>query len=127
MLAKIVLALSGAVFVGIGVMFLAFPERMVPNVSIVAPPGTALTDVRAVYGGLDAAIGVFLLYCLAQSQVRIGLLAGLLTLGGLACGRVLGIALDGQQAPITYYLLTSEVLGAVICGVARWTTRSNRS
>ena len=113
---RFVLAVSALVFIGIGIMFLSSPQSLLPRVNITAPPGTALADVRAVYGGLDLGIGLFLAFCSVRSQVRMGLVACVLTLGGLACGRILGIALNPEQEVITYYLLASEVFGAALAG-----------
>ncbi len=114
MLQRSVLAVSALVFLGIGLVFLAAPDSLLPRVNITAPPGTALTDIRAVYGGLDLGIGLFLIFCWTKRQYALGLTACAFTLSGLACGRIIGIAIDSNQDNITFILLAAEVIGAVL-------------
>jgi len=115
---RIILGISAMVFIGIGVAFLVTPQSLLPRVNINATPGTALTDVRAVYGGLDLGIGLFLAFCFVRGQLRTGLVACVFTLGGLSCGRILGIGLNREQDMITYYLLAAEVLGVAMATTA---------
>ena len=112
MFPRIVLGLSALVYVGIGLAFIFAPESLLPRVNIAASSGTALADIRAVYGGLDLGVGVLLAYCLMRNEIRTGLLACVFTLGGLALGRVYGILLDTEQDSITYGLLAAELIGA---------------
>ncbi len=114
MFQRLVLAVSALVFLGIGLVFLAAPESLLPRVNITAPPGTALTDIRAVYGGLDLGVGIFLVFCIVRRQVRLGLAASGFTFGGLACARLIGIAIDAEQQTITYILLVAEILGTAM-------------
>jgi len=113
--ARVILGVSALAYVAIGLAFIFVPERIIGYVGIEAAPGSALTDIRAVYGGLDFGIGAFLLHCLLGGKLRMGLVAATLTLGGLACARILGIIVDGQQDAVTYYLLASEIIGGALC------------
>ena len=100
---KGILALSAAAFIGIGIAFVVFPEYLLGRVGIDAPHGSPLTDIRAVYGGLDLGIGLFLLYCLIRSEVQLGLVASAMILWCLVGSRLVGVAADGEQNAITFY------------------------
>lgn len=113
----LILALSALLFLAVGVAFVVSPQGLLERIQVDAPPGTALTDIRAVYGGLDFGVGVFLFYCLATGARRSGLVASTLVLVGLAGGRIVGIVVDPSQEPITYTLLASEVVGTVLSGI----------
>ncbi len=123
MVPRIILGLSALVYVGIGLAFIIAPESLLPRVNITAPSGTALTDVRAVYGGLDLGVGVLLAYCLMRNEIQTGLVACTLTLGGLAIARIIGMTLDAAQDTITYGLLTSELVGAAMAAVGLYLYR----
>lgn len=118
MLQKVVLAITAVVYAAIGVAFIAVPDSLLPRVNISAPPGAALTDIRAVYGGLDLGIGLFLAFCYVRRQIAIGLYASAFTLAGLAGARTIGIILQPEQNSITYYLLATEIIGAALAIVA---------
>lgn len=126
MFQNIVLAISALVFIGIGLAFLTVPESMLPRVNITVPAGTALTDIRAVYGGLDLGVGLFLGFCFVRRQMKLGLYACAFTLGGLAAGRIIGILLQREQDAITFFLLASEVLGAALAIVALISDRQQK-
>lgn len=124
--AKSVLALSAVAFIGIGIAFVAFPGYLLEAVGIQATPGTPLTDIRAIYGGLDLGVGLFLLYCLLRSELRLGLIAGAIILSCIAGGRIVGIAIgisgflaeDAGQDAITFYLLALEISGGILSAFA---------
>jgi len=123
---KSVLAFSTLAFIGIGISFIAFPESLLEVVGIHAPAGSPLTDIRAIYGGIDLGVGLFLLYCLVRSEVRLGLIASALILFSLAAGRSVGLVLDGEQDAITFYLLAVEVLGGALSAIAVTRAAKNR-
>ena len=59
---------------------------------------SALTEIRAFYGGLQIGIGLFLVWCLwVPNRTSQGLLLGDLAVGGAGLARMVGILLD--QAP----------------------------
>jgi hypothetical protein len=114
MLPKAILALSAIAFLGIGVTFIAAPNALLPRVNISAPEGTALTDIRAIYGGLDLGVDIALAYCLVRGHTALGLRVTAFVLGGIALGRAIGIVLDDNQTTITYVLWATEIGGALI-------------
>jgi len=110
-LARIVLKLVGFLFVALGVWGLLSPVQFAGMAEVQLATPTAITDGRAVYGGLELGIGTFLLLCAnRQELVRSGLLAVLLIVGGLFIGRTIGLLLDASGSTITYQALGIEFL-----------------
>lgn len=109
---RAVLMLTGATYASLGVSFFLWPEVMTSFVGIVLSEPSARTDIRAVYGGGEIGLGVFLFICARRADYEsAGLLLGILGLGGLAFFRSVSLILDGPQPAITYGLLASEILG----------------
>lgn len=122
--ARVVLWVSALSFAGIGVAALVAPAATVAGAGLGPLPEPAragLTEIRAMYGGLELGLAAFLAWCtLAPERLPTGLLATVLTLGGLGAARLLGIAVDqpdGWQMPAFAVI---ELSGAVAAGVA-WT------
>jgi Domain of unknown function (DUF4345) len=80
-------------------------------------PG-AVGDVRAVYGGLSFGLSILFWLCANPAEARTGLKALLLTCGGLAVGRLVGLVLDGMPAPFGLALLGVEAAGVVLAMLA---------
>jgi hypothetical protein len=112
----VILALAGLSFIGFGVAFVVSPAEMAGVVGLVAETPSALTEVRAMYGGLEIALGMVLLTLLrgATAQV-IGLRVAAFAFGGLALGRLTGLVVDGFWQPFTWLLMAVEILSASLC------------
>jgi len=88
-------------FIGFGAAFIAYPADMSRLVSIVLIDATAVTDVRATYGGLEFGVGVFFLACaMRRDFVRIGLFCAACVLVGMGTARFVGLLLDGFWQPL---------------------------
>jgi hypothetical protein len=112
---RVVLMLSGAILLAIGVAFLLAPVAMMQSVEIAIASPLARGDVRAVYGGMEVALGALLLLAGQRSdRVRPGLFAAGVLFTGMASGRLLGVLLDGAPPPFGWFLLLLEAGGAVI-------------
>jgi len=112
--AKAVLLCGAAVFLGIGIMFLAAPVHWGSVVEISLPTAMARTDFMATYGGFDFAIGVFLGICAWRSEwVRPGLLAMGLAAAGFGGGRTLGMLVEGTASPLMLIFAAIEIASAV--------------
>jgi hypothetical protein len=111
----VVLSVCGLVFLGIGIVFTVMPQDMFAPLGLAVPAGAPLTELRAVYGGLEVAIGVFLLFCARRGGValELGLLLSFLSFSGLAAYRGIGMGVDGPQVPIMSALLLAEAAGAI--------------
>ena len=108
------LVLDALVFAGFGVAFTVAPEAILASVDVAIATPVAATELRAVYGGLQAGLAAFLGVCaLRREWVLLGLLAGTLALGGLGLWRLAGMVADGTLgSPVLWALLVPELLGA---------------
>lgn len=71
----------------------------------------AVIDMRATYGGTALGLGLFFGFCARNpGALRSGLLASLLTLSGIAGGRLIGIFVDGSPNGWMFLLLAAELL-----------------
>ncbi|MGH0035803.1 MAG: DUF4345 domain-containing protein [Myxococcota bacterium] len=124
---RAVVALSGGVFGGIGLFFLLYPS-WVTLVDLELPTPAAASDVRALFGGLELGVGVFLVWAAFwPGWLRAGLLAQLLAFGGLVLGRVLSFALDGWPGLVSLGLLAGELvgLGLGLLAAGHWARRAS--
>ena len=101
-----------------GLFCLFVPTYLEGAASLAATPSTGTTEIRAMYGGLQAAIGVFALLAVLRPALRqpaLLMLAFLCT--GLASARLLGVGIDGAPSAYTLGALGFEVVSA---GLAWW-------
>lgn len=123
-LGRVSVLLSALVFGGFGAAFAFAPGTMASYVEIALPTATATVDFRATYGGLEIGIALFLLYCAAdRARVRMGLVAQVATLGGLAAARAAGIAAGGPDLGLNPTLLAAELSGVALGVAALWAAR----
>ncbi|MBW2223167.1 MAG: DUF4345 family protein [Deltaproteobacteria bacterium] len=111
----VVLWISALLFLVTGALFTVMPQDMFAPIGLTVPDGSPLTELRAVYGGLEVAIGVFLALCARRGGValELGLVLSFLLLGGLAAFRGIGMGVDGPQVGLMSGLLILESAGAV--------------
>jgi hypothetical protein len=120
----VILALASLSFIGFGVAFVMSPAEMAGVVGLAAETPSALTEVRAMYGGLEIALGVVLLTMLRGATAQIvGLRVAAFAFGGLALGRLTGLVVDGFWQPFTWLLMAVEILSAGLCV---WALRAAR-
>lgn len=105
-IAQIYLILMVAMSLIFGVIYLVAPGSMIEPMGFGTLAPSALTDVRATYGGFQIGMGLFLLWCLAPARVRTGLLMTLLSVGAVASCRGIGLIIDGA--------VTSVLKGTII-------------
>ena len=116
---RLVLVVTGTVFIAYGIAFLAVPVLMAAGAGIALPVPTAVTDVRAVYGGLQLGLGC-LLICWSRrpSLTTAGLYAIVATLGGITLGRTLGIVVNRSAETANVIVLAFEATGPICAFVA---------
>jgi len=114
-LVKAVLILSGLVFLGFGIAFLADPEGLAKMAGLRFAQPRASAEIRAMYGGLQVGLGLFFLVASHRTRwIRAALAVQALTLFGLAGGRLIGmIHLPGFDGLMTLFF-TIEVLGGIV-------------
>ena len=123
----VMLWLGALAFAAFGVQWLMNPTAMAVPLGITLTNGDATSDARAVYGGMELGLGVFLAYsALAATRRTQGLAAAALTLAGLGLSRLTGILLVGSAvAAGTWQLLGTDVVGTVLCTAAFFVSRTN--
>ena len=111
----VVLWVCAVAFLAIGLVFTVMPQEMFRPLGLEVPGGAPLTELRAVYGGLELAVGVFLALCARRGEdaQELGLVLGFLLFSGLAAFRGIGMGIDAPQVPIMSALLLSETAGAL--------------
>lgn len=115
MAAKIFLWLNALVFIGYGLVCLASPSVVADQTGMVLATGVASAEVRAMYGGLQTAVGLLALLGAVRPAMRATVL---LVLGvlffGLASGRAIGVLVETD--PGTYNvaaMIFEAVFGAL--------------
>jgi hypothetical protein len=115
----LVLALAGLGFAGFGLWFLIDPITPLAAIGITTTGAPAPTEFRAFYGGLEVGLGALMLYAAAKPQWHTaGLWLVIATNGGIAAGRLLGVAVDGVWVPFFTYALVWEAGFAALAAMA---------
>ena len=111
----VVLFVCAVVFLATGVVFTVMPQAMFAPLGLEVADGAPLTELRAVYGGLELAIGVFLVLCARRGgdALELGLVLSFLLFSGLAAFRGIGMGIDVPQVPMMSALLLAESAGAL--------------
>ena len=108
-LAQGFLLLQGVTFFGLGVWFLIEPTTLASAIGLAPQSPAGLAELRAVYGGLEIALGIFLVVTGFQTNWSgIGLWLLLSCYGGITAGRIAGILLDHPDDTFTLQLLGFE-------------------
>jgi hypothetical protein len=97
-------------WLGIGAWLLYDPGALEAYAGVVALTPTGVTELRAMYGGMELAIGCATLLALLRPHWRCHVI-----LGGIAAGRLVGVALDGNISVYTSAVLTFELSAVAIC------------
>ncbi len=96
---RIVLALSGCIFAIYGLMCLANPGVPAGYAGMELAQASASTEVIAMYGGLQTALGVLLVAWAWRPHLIVPALVVILAItAGLALGRASGILRNGADA-----------------------------
>lgn len=104
-------AITASVWIPWGIYCLLVPEAwsgaVIPGMEVFTlDTATARTEVRAMYGGLQIAIGLISLIAVFKKEHRATVLLFLtLALSGLALCRMYGIIIDGNE-PVFQFSLT---------------------
>lgn len=111
MLSRIFLTLCGILYLGFGLGVMLYPESGLPGFSTIDPSLGALGDLHGSHGGINVAIGLFLLYAaLTEPWHRPGLLLVALMNGGYLAGRLIALAGQGTLSASLLAILGLETL-----------------
>ncbi len=113
--ARIVLTATGLMFFIHGLVCFIHPATIGIESGIAMPTPGSVIEVRAEYGGLPIALGLFFLAAALQKvQVRTGLLVMVTALGGYASARVLAVLISGQLDTYNLAAIAYELISAVL-------------
>jgi hypothetical protein len=111
---KSLLLLLGASFLLYGLYCFAVPGFLAGAAGVSGTTPTGVTEIRAMYGGLQAAFGLLLLAAARDPRLNLaGLAAVAFVMPGLASARLLGAVLDGGFSEYTIAALAFEVGSSV--------------
>jgi len=113
--ARIVLAVTGLVFFVHGLVCFIHPATIGIESGLAMPTPSSIIEVRAEYGGLPMALGLFFLAAALQKiKVRTGLIVMLTVVTGYATARIAAVLITGQidqyNAAAILYELTTALL-----------------
>ena len=112
---RIFLGFNALIFVGYGLVCLAAPSVVADQTGMQLATGVASVEVRAMYGGLQTAVGLLCLAGAARPLLQPGVLLALTFLFfGLASGRMLGIAVEPEPGSYNILALVFETMFAGI-------------
>jgi len=114
--ARVVLTATGLVFFIHGLVCFIHPATIGIESGLAMPTPGSIIEVRAEYGGLPMALGLFFLAsALQRVQIRTGLLVMVTALSGYASARIAAALIAGHVDPYNAaaiaYELTSASLG----------------
>lgn len=110
---RIFLWLETLVWLPYGIYCFLVPSSLTQSAGVAILSPTASTELRAMYGGLQTAIGVLAsMGALRAEMTRPALIALAFLCGGLGSTRVLGVLLDGGLSGYTIFGLVFEFLSA---------------
>ncbi|MBV1879538.1 MAG: DUF4345 family protein [Pseudomonadales bacterium] len=120
MLSKVVLWGTAIIFMGYGLVCFFDPQIPAAYSGLGLNNGDSWVETAAMYGGLQAGLGIFcLVAALRPGYSQAGLLLIICTIGGLASAR--GISFVLASDPVTSYTygaLGYEALTAILAAVA---------
>ena len=109
------LAISALAWAGYGLYCLINPAILAELAGVTAASATATTELRAMYGGVQTALGVFAALALFNPGLqRPALLALIFCTGGLFTARLIGALLAGDGSAYTVGALVFESIYTVI-------------
>lgn len=112
---QLFLGLMALAFCKVGIETMVNPIPVLANVGIDLNTVSALSSMRAVYGGMHFVFGIFCFYGIFKNtSAALGLVV-LYTLG-FVVGRVSGIIMDGQPNEFVLTWLITESVSLLIAG-----------
>lgn len=114
---KILLGLLGLAFCKTGIEALVDPQAVLAQVGIVLDNASALSSMRAVYGGMHLVFGLFCLYGIFRNP-QAPLTLVILYTTGFVIGRLSGILVDGNPNTFVITWLFTEVISGALAAWA---------
>ena len=122
---RLFLGLNVLIWLPYGIMCFLDPGLLADAAGVAASSATGSTELRAMYGGLQASIGVWCALALWRPAIARSALTGLVVLpAGLAITRLAGALLDGE---LTSYTVGAFALEITLASVATFLLRRDES
>jgi len=113
--ARIVLTATGLVFFIHGLVCFVHPATIDIESGLAMPTPGSVIEVRAEYGGLPMALGLFFFAAALQKvQIRTGLLVMVTALAGYASARVVAVLISGQVDTYNLAAIAYEVISVFL-------------
>lgn len=113
------LAITGLIFTAYGLYCLFNPMIINQYTGMGLSDSTALIEVRAMYGGLQFTMGLYLLMCaLDSAKVIQGLSVAIFMFAGLAGARAYGLSIDSGDNGYNFAATIYEVVSGIIAVTA---------
>jgi hypothetical protein len=113
--ARIILTITGLVFFVHGLVCFIHPATIGIESGLVMPTPSAVIEVRAEYGGLPMALGLFFLAAALQKiKIRAGLIVMATALTGYATSRIAAVLIAAQIDPYNLAAITYELTTALL-------------
>ena len=114
-MARAYLSIAGIMWLVYGIYLLAAPQALASTAGVAATSTTGLIELRAMYGGLEMAVGAFALAAAALPwMLRSGLLAMGLSCAGLGVTRLASALAAGEFSTYTRQGLALELTLTVL-------------
>lgn len=110
---EILVGIAAAFLLGLGLMSMFAPRRMLTNFSIEPVGSAGLNSIRSVFGGLFLACVLLLAFGLVSGQAQ-AFLAVAVIMGAVAFGRVVGIVSDGLDKSVIPPLIVELVIAGLL-------------
>ena len=109
-MARVFLVIAGLMWVVYGAYLLAMPQALAPLAGVTATSVTGTIELRAMYGGLEIAVGLFaLIAAFVPGMLFSGLLMMGLASAGFGITRLLSAAFVGEFSTYTRQGLSLEL------------------
>lgn len=102
-----------------GMYCLVFPEFLGPIAGVEAVTATGVAELRAMYGGLQIAVGLAALVGFVHNDyIERALWVQVVAVGGIGSGRLVGLLAGGELSGYTLGALIFEWLTLALCVAA---------
>ncbi len=113
---KIFLYIAAGFYLLFAILYMVFPLALTEPMGVTVADGTGVIDIRAVYGGFQLGLAIFLFWSTGEEERNYaGLLIIVLTTGGVALVRLVSMIIAGQIGNHWIGLLL-EVVVTLIAG-----------
>ena len=106
--------ITAATWAGFGLWLGWNPGELLPAFGVDLSTPATRTEIRAFYGGVELMIAATMGLLWWRGDVFASLLVGGLPLLGAACGRLIGLMLDGYT-PMHLGFAALELIGSAVC------------